>query len=56
MAEPALIYLFADSQPLFLTQNGDVALGWKSFQAVGLEEAIRVRHQTGPYLSVFQHD
>ncbi|PCK02924.1 MAG: peptidase [Alteromonadaceae bacterium] len=38
------------SADVILLAGGDVTLGWKTFQAVGLEEAIRARHHAGAVL------
>jgi len=47
--EPEDKAFFADAD-IILLAGGDVDLGWKTFQAVGLEDAIRERHQAGATL------
>lgn len=41
---------FLEKADIILLAGGDVELGWKTFQAVGLENAIRERYQAGATL------
>ncbi len=47
--EPEDKAFFAEADVILLA-GGDVDLGWKTFQAVGLDDAIRERHQAGATL------
>ena len=47
--EPEDKAFFAEAD-IILLAGGDVDLGWKTFQAVGLDDAIRERHQAGATL------
>ncbi len=47
--EPEDKAFFADAD-IILLAGGDVDRGWKTFQAVGLEDAIRERYQAGATL------